>query len=141
MLGQRIGTLFRKPADWEDGGLVSQRNVLPGLELAYSYSKQGEGVVGHCKLLGVGILCSFLFWPRHAACRILVPRPGIEPVPPAVEAQSPNRWTAREAPGILCSCGCPCRSGHNVPVNFQQDICSSLFCNFLTLYEWKVLYL
>ena len=29
---------------------------------------------------------------------ILVPRPGIEPVPPAVEAQSPNHWTAREFP-------------------------------------------
>ena len=32
------------------------------------------------------------------ACRILVPRPGIEPVPPAVEARSPNHWTAREVP-------------------------------------------
>ena len=35
------------------------------------------------------------FWPCHAACRILVPRPGIESVPPAVEAWSPNHWTAR----------------------------------------------
>ena len=23
----------------------------------------------------------FIFWPHHAACRIIVPRPGIEPVP------------------------------------------------------------
>ena len=30
------------------------------------------------------------------ACGILVPRPGIEPVPPAVEAQSLNHWTTRE---------------------------------------------
>ena len=30
------------------------------------------------------------------ACGALVPRPGIEPVPPAVEAQSPNHWTTRE---------------------------------------------
>ena len=30
------------------------------------------------------------------ACRILVPWPGIEPVPLAVRAQSPNRWTTRE---------------------------------------------
>ena len=29
---------------------------------------------------------------------ILIPRPGIEPMPPAVEAQSPNQWTAREFP-------------------------------------------
>ena len=30
----------------------------------------------------------FLFWPHYAACKILVPQPGIEPTPPAVEAQS-----------------------------------------------------
>ena len=28
---------------------------------------------------------------------ILVPQPGIEPVPPAVEVRSPNHWTARES--------------------------------------------
>ena len=32
------------------------------------------------------------------ACRILVPQPDIEPVPPAVDAQSPNHWTAKEFP-------------------------------------------
>ena len=30
------------------------------------------------------------------ACRILVLRPGIKPVSPAVEAWSPNHWTAGE---------------------------------------------
>ena len=39
-----------------------------------------------------------LFWPRHRICRGLVPRPGIGPMPPAVEAQSPNHWTTREVP-------------------------------------------
>ena len=29
---------------------------------------------------------------------ILAPQPGMEPVLPAVEAQSPNHWTAREFP-------------------------------------------
>ena len=29
---------------------------------------------------------------------ILVPQPGIELPPPAVEAWSPNHWTAREVP-------------------------------------------
>ena len=38
------------------------------------------------------------FWPCRATCGILVPQPGIEPVPHAVEAQSPNFWTAREFP-------------------------------------------
>ena len=31
-------------------------------------------------------------------CGILVPRLGIKPAPPAVEAASPNHWTAREVP-------------------------------------------
>ena len=32
LLGQGIVTLFRKPANREDGGLVSQRTLLPELE-------------------------------------------------------------------------------------------------------------
>ena len=31
-------------------------------------------------------------------CGILVSQPGIEPMPPVVEAQSPNHWIAREFP-------------------------------------------
>ena len=38
----------------------------------------------------------FFFWLCFTARGILVPQPGIEPVPPAVEARSPNPWTARE---------------------------------------------
>ena len=38
----------------------------------------------------------FFFWPCHLACGILVPRPGIKPVAPAVEARSPNHWTTTE---------------------------------------------
>ena len=32
VLGQQIVTLFRKPADLEDGGLVPQRTFLPELD-------------------------------------------------------------------------------------------------------------
>ena len=32
----------------------------------------------------------------NVACRMLVPQPGIEPSPPAVEAQNLNHWTARK---------------------------------------------
>ena len=39
----------------------------------------------------------FFFWPC-VACGILVPRPGIKPIPPAVEVQSLNHWTTREVP-------------------------------------------
>ena len=36
-------------------------------------------------------------------CGILVPRPGIEPAPLALEAQSLNHWTAREVPKVTTS--------------------------------------
>ena len=35
---------------------------------------------------------------HHEARRILVPRPGVEPMPYAMEAWSLNHWTAREVP-------------------------------------------
>ena len=47
---------------------------------------------------------SFFFCPHHAAYRILVLWPGIEPRPSVVEMWSPNYWTARWFPRILfCS--------------------------------------
>ena len=42
----------------------------------------------------------FFFWLHSVACGILVPRQGNEPVPPAVEVQSLNHWTAREVPSL-----------------------------------------
>ena len=38
------------------------------------------------------------FWPCHEACGILVPRSGIQPRLPALEAWSLNDGTAREVP-------------------------------------------
>ena len=38
----------------------------------------------------------FYFWPCCAAYKILVPQPGFKPLPPTVEAWSPNHWTIRE---------------------------------------------
>ena len=40
----------------------------------------------------------FTYSLHHAAHKILVPQPGIKPVSPAVEAQTLNHWTTREAP-------------------------------------------
>ena len=37
-----------------------------------------------------------ILWGFLAACGILVPHPGIEPMTPAVKVQSLNHWTARE---------------------------------------------
>ena len=39
-----------------------------------------------------------MWWPHSMARGILVPQPGIEPLSPAVEAQSLNHWTAKEVP-------------------------------------------
>ena len=39
---------------------------------------------------------TFFFLPYHAACRIVVSWPEIEPALPAVEVQSLNHWTTRE---------------------------------------------
>ena len=38
------------------------------------------------------------YWPRYGACGILVPQPEIEPMSPAMEAQSLNDWITREVP-------------------------------------------
>ena len=42
-------------------------------------------------MFGLGFL-----GPCQAACGILAPRAGMEPVRPAVEVQSPNHWTTGE---------------------------------------------
>ena len=39
-----------------------------------------------------------VFQPHHQACGILVPWPGMEPAPPALELQSLNHWPTREVP-------------------------------------------
>ena len=46
---------------------------------------------------------SFLlsFWLHWVACGILLPWPGIKPMPLAVEARTPNHWTTREGPVAL----------------------------------------
>ena len=45
---------------------------------------------------------SFLFCfegePCQVACVILIPRPGIDPAPPALQAWSLNHWITREVP-------------------------------------------
>ena len=54
------------------------------------------------EMYGVWILSQqniFFFlivWLHHMACGLSVSRPGMEPTPPALEAESPNHWTARE---------------------------------------------
>ena len=44
---------------------------------------------------------SVFFWPHSAACGILIPWPGIEPVPLVLQEQSLNHWTSREVLGLV----------------------------------------
>ena len=44
----------------------------------------------------------FFFFGCTIGYRILVPWPGIEPMPPALEAENLNHWTTREAPDLPC---------------------------------------
>jgi len=47
----------------------------------------------------------FFFCQCHLACGILVAWPGIEPMPPTVEARSLNHWASRKSPEVLLSFG------------------------------------
>ena len=46
----------------------------------------------------VGFFFFLLFWPCQTARGILVPQPGIEPKPSALETHNLNHWTTREVP-------------------------------------------
>ena len=55
-----------------------------------------------CVVLSMSLilfLSSFFLvhWPSHTACRILVPQPRMEPMPPALEVQGLNHWAARQS--------------------------------------------
>ena len=56
--------------------------------------------VGHIAIARFWVVFSFSFF-GYVACGILVPQPGIEPVPPALEEQSLNCWTTKEVPHIF----------------------------------------
>ena len=44
-------------------------------------------------------ILSLFFRLRHIARGILVPHPGIKPVPPTLEVQSPNHWQSLDQQG------------------------------------------
>ena len=49
----------------------------------------------------------FTFWQQRIARGILVPQPGIKPVPHALDVWSFNHWTARGS-RVLCERVCVC---------------------------------
>uniref|UniRef100_A0A8C0DMD3 Ig-like domain-containing protein n=1 Tax=Balaenoptera musculus TaxID=9771 RepID=A0A8C0DMD3_BALMU len=87
------------------------------------------------------IIYSF-FWPCSGACRISVPKAGTEPVPPAVEAQSPNLWTTKEVPDhhilILEAAHIPQRTSPPICDHTSSHLCSVLgnHCSTFCLYRF-----
>ena len=83
--------------------LLGSWQVLRGADLQTSLS------------LSFHIFFFLTFWPSCSAWGVLAPQPGIKPMPPAVEAQSPNHWPpgrSRSAPSLggglaVCVFGCP----------------------------------
>ena len=84
---------------WTEGCMGWSLNTRYHLQAAWA---PWEGCCSGPVLLNLIFLFLFIYlyiyWLCHTSCRILVPRPGIEPAPPAVEAWSLNHWTAREFP-------------------------------------------
>ena len=74
----------------------------------------------------------------HVTCNILIPKPGIEPAPPAVGAQSPNHWTTGEflmTDDILSPCSYS-SGGHKsnmVSLGSHQGVWQTVF--FLEIQE------
>ena len=61
----------------------------------------------HVSYLSFTVLC-FLFCFGCEACGILVPQPGIEPMPPCSGSTGLNHWTAREVPNLHFFYNCSC---------------------------------
>ena len=67
------------------------------------WSEDSQGEPDHGRVNKDVRLCCFFFFflPHHTACGILVPWPGIKPMPPALEVWSLNHWTARDFPKMI----------------------------------------
>ena len=79
-----VGRLVQAIASWGELPLTSVELIFGSPIVAFSF-----------------FLSFFFFWPHREACRIPIPWPCTEPVPPAVEAWSLNQWTTREFPLLL----------------------------------------
>ena len=76
-----------------------------------------------------------LFWPLHVTCRIVVPQPGMEPGPPAVEVWRPSYQTRRQVlREINMSCQHVVLRRWKVQLQFQVLVFFQLFTNKFLVY-------
>ena len=90
----------------------------------------------------VFLFCLLVFQSHHTVCRILVPRAGIKPTSPTVEARSPTNWTLKEVPllvyfgSVLCFGILESEHWPQFPVKWyirNQGSCLKLQLGFLEL--------
>ena len=80
------------------GKFHGQRRLAGYTSWGRKESDMTEQLSTHPGIISTAFIYLFIYWPFQAACRILVPQPGMEPRPMAVKAGSPNHWAAREFP-------------------------------------------
>ena len=138
-VGQGVVALLGKPAGWEDGGPVSQRNILPrfGCQFLLLY-KEGEGCVCVCQSLSHLQLFVAPWTVTHQTLPSMefsrqeywseqpfpspgdLPDPGIEPVSPALQAGSlPSEPPGKPQKTISC-----CKY-FQVPADSRGDVLMS----------------
>ena len=84
--GRRVGH------DWSDSAAAASGDLLVSADISYNLTLKG-----HLPALHIFKIHLFTFWLQLIACGILVPLPGIEPAPPASEAQNLNQWTTEKS--------------------------------------------
>ena len=132
-----MATLFGKPADQEDGGLVSRRTILCAVlnrsVVSDSLRPLWTWLTRH--------LCPWGFPGKNTGVGFYVLLQGV--IPSQLKFRLLYTTRGGGVAGcckllgarILCFCSCSYRFGYNLAVNLQKNSCYLLFYNFL--YEWK----
>ena len=83
--------------NWTESTETTFVEITPKICMSPNQSLISQPLLDFCALWDTVHHC-LLYLFMTAACGILVPQPGIKPVPSAVSAWSPNHWTTREVP-------------------------------------------
>ena len=90
--------IYIKPKHQESPSLNLNFKTLVLLKSQINLSQHPEPWLSTLRSEGILFFCCLFFWLHSMALVILVPGPGIEPSPPALEAQNLNHWSTREVP-------------------------------------------
>ena len=94
----RLHERYRRSEDTLGEGKLETLAEWSDIKLGGGGAQRLEGGLLGCERRAVHNLSFLIFWPCIVACGTLVPWPGIELMPPALEAWGLNHWNAREVP-------------------------------------------